>query len=159
MNDGLKIYICTGRGEGITNISAFDSALIQAGIANYNLLYLSSVIPKNSKVIVEKFISNEENYGNKLYVVMSRSDQIIAGKEAWAGLGWIQDEKGRGLFAEHRAESKDSVISLIEHSLESMKKSRNFKYGKVEYVIKGIKCHDKPVCAIAVAVYKSEDWQ
>ncbi len=41
----MKIHIGTSIGTGETELSAFDTALYNAGIANYNLLYLSSVIP------------------------------------------------------------------------------------------------------------------
>ena len=45
----MEIQISTGIGIGPTQLSAFDSALNNAGVANYNLLKLSSVIPPKSK--------------------------------------------------------------------------------------------------------------
>lgn len=159
-NHSLKIHITHGEGEGKTDISAFDAALIKAGIANYNLIYLSSVVPAGSKrVKIRKFKTPEKEYGNKLYIVMARSDQDIFGREAWAGLGWIQDKEGRGLFVEHKAENEAAVIRLIKSSLEDMRKSRKYNYGKINHVTAGIKCKNKPVCALVVAVYQSEDWK
>jgi len=155
----LQIYITSGTGEGKTNISAFDTALMNAGIANYNLIYLSSVIPKGSVLKIRKLKSKKDEYGNKLYVVMARSDQGTIGKEAWAGLGWIQDSKGRGLFAELWAESKEAVVKLIHNSLNDMKMLRSYNYGKIHYLVAGAKCKDRPVCAVVVAVYKSESWE
>jgi len=158
-NHLFKIFVTRGEGEGKTDISAFDAALMKAGIANYNLICLSSVIPNGTrKIILKKFNFREKEYGNKLYVVMARCDQEIFGREAWAGLGWIQDKEGRGLFVEHKAKSEKSVIRLIKNSLEEMKKTRRYKYGKINYLTAGIKCKDKPVCALAVAVYKTEGW-
>lgn len=155
----LKIYVTHGAGEGKTDISAFDAALMKAGISNYNLIYLSSVIPKGAKrVKPRKFKFEERDYGNKLYVVMARCDQDVFGREAWAGLGWVQDKEGRGLFVEHKAENEAAVVRLIKSSLEDMKKSRSYKYSKINYLTSGIKCKNKPVCALVVAVYRNESW-
>jgi arginine decarboxylase len=41
----LEIQVTTGTGEGPTPLAAFDAALLDAGVANYNLILLSSVIP------------------------------------------------------------------------------------------------------------------
>ena len=41
----MKIRLSSGRGEGPTPLAAFDAALLDAGVSNYNLLPLSSVIP------------------------------------------------------------------------------------------------------------------
>ncbi|MBU3964741.1 pyruvoyl-dependent arginine decarboxylase [Patescibacteria group bacterium] len=158
-NQNLQIHVTDGTGEGKTNISAFDAALMNAGIANYNLIYLSSVIPKGSMIKIRKPKSNQKEYGNRLYVVMARSDQCTIGKEAWAGLGWIQDSMGRGLFAEHWAESKEAVIKLIHNSLDDMKALRSYNYGKIHHLVMGAKCKDRPVCALVMAVYKSENWE
>lgn len=159
-NKLFKIYITHGAGEGKTDISAFDAALMKAGIANYNLIYLSSVIPKGTKKVKpRRFKFKEKDYGNRLYVVIARCDQDIFGREAWAGLGWVQDKEGRGVFVEHKAENEAAVIRLIKNSLEDMKKSRSYKYGKINYLTSGIKCKNKPVCALVAAVYKSEKWE
>jgi len=155
----LKIYITKEVGEGTTRLSAFDNALQKAGIANHNLIYLSSIIPINSEIKIAKPNISEHGYGNKLYTVMARFDQVTIGKEAWAGLGWTQDKEGRGLFVEHWAENKEAVIKLIQNSLNDMKAKRNYKYGKIEYCLAGVRCENKPVCAIVSAVFKIENWQ
>jgi len=154
----LKIYLTSGTGKGLTDISAFDAALANAGIANYNLIYLSSIIPEGSRIEIKKLKPKKAEYGRKLYVVIARHDQDTSGKEAWAGLGWSQDRIGRGLFVEHKSESKEAVIRLIRNSLKDMKKLRSYKYGRINYSVTGIKCKNKPVCAVVAAVYQSEEW-
>ena len=44
----MQIHLASGVGSGPTELAAFDAALAAAGVANYNLLYLSSVIPPAS---------------------------------------------------------------------------------------------------------------
>lgn len=47
----MKIYIAPGKGVGATELGAFDAALNDSGIANFNLIRLSSVIPPLTEVV------------------------------------------------------------------------------------------------------------
>ena len=154
----MDIIVTYGLGESETEIAAFDKALLDAGIGNYNLIFLSSVIPEGARVLVKKYEGKQKEYGYRLYVVMSKYIQTVPGKEAWAGLGWVQKEDGRGLFIEHYGDSQEEVERLIKKSLESMVRNRNEDFEKIRYKIIGTKCRDKPVCALVCAVYKSSGW-
>jgi len=83
----MKIIITHGVGEGDTEISAFDSALLDAGINNYNLIKLSSVIPPESIVKVKKINFNLGKPCERLYVVISERDEKTKGKKL--GLAWV----------------------------------------------------------------------
>lgn len=154
----MEICVTYGTGEGPTDLAAFDAALHDAGISNYNLITLSSIIPAGSRVKIRKFKQNEKEYGNKLFVVLSKKIETTVGKEAWAGLGWTQDNLGRGVFVEHWGDNKMDVEKLIASSLEHMISRRRGKYGKIRRKIVGIKCKGKPVCAVVVAIFKNEGW-
>lgn len=156
----LNIKIVRGVGMGQTSLSAFDAALWKAGIANYNLIYLSSIIPPNSKIeFIENLNENNINIGHKLYVVMARCEQMKVGKEAWAGLGWIQRKDGSGIFVEHYANNEKELDKLLQISLEDVISHRLGEWGTMKKVTSGIRCVDKPVCAIVAAVYKSDKWR
>ena len=156
----MQISIASGVGTGQTKMSAFDAALWDAGIANFNLLKLSSVIPENSQITESKKLDIDPNkdFGKRLYVVLSEKRESEKGREAWAGLGWVQREDGRGLFVEQEGAQKAEVIRLIKETLEDMTKTRNLKFGEIHYRTTGIRCEDKPVCALVAAVYLVEDW-
>lgn len=156
----MEIKVTYGKGEGPTELASFDRALYDAGVGNYNLIELSSVIPKSSEIVVKKIDWNQKEHGYKLYVVLSKSIEKTPGKEAWAGLGWItqKNNKGNGLFVEHESSSKEELNELIDKSLRSMKEYRSEEYGKINKKTEGIKCKDNPVCSVVVAVYKSEGW-
>jgi len=154
----MNIFITHGIGEGLTKLAAFDAALFDAGIANYNLIKLTSIIPPESKIIVGKLKWNKIEWGNKLYVVISSWVEEQFGEAVYVGLGWENEIKRGGIFVEHRGRTKKEVIDIIKKSLFSIKKYRLTK-GKIEKKIVGIKCVDKPVCAIVAAVYKSEGWE
>jgi len=155
----MEIKITYGVGEASTKLAAFDKALFDAGIGNYNLIKLSSIIPKRAKIKLGKIKYNQKEYGYKLYVVLSKCIETKPKKEAWAGLGWVQDQIGRGLFVEIEGSSEEEVKNLINKSLKSMEEYRSEKYGKINHKIVGIKCKNKPVCALVCAIFKSEGWK
>ncbi len=98
----MVISIVKGAGEASTPLSAFDGALKDAGVYNYNLITLSSVIPPNSEVKkIDRFETPENEWGHKLYCVMAEERSDRTGKFIAAGVGWYQLEDNRGLFVEH----------------------------------------------------------
>lgn len=158
----MKIHVTHSVGRGPTKLSAFDDALLSAGVANYNLIRLSSVIPPKSKIIEHRGVINENfgKWGDKLYVVMADQRVDIPNEEAWAGIGWIQDGKtGKGLFVEHEGHSKNTVERDIRDSLNKLVEGRkDVNFGEINVLLSGATCNGEPVCALAVAVYKSSGW-
>jgi arginine decarboxylase len=157
----MEIHVASGVASGPTELAAFDTALYVAGIANFNLLQLSSVIPPGSKVIEydDRIPSVKGEWGDRLYVVKADYRTTIPGKEAWAGIGWVIDEAtGKGLFVEHEGENKEQVERQIENSLQSLMATRGIDLGKIHMKVDGILCEHDPVCAVVIAVYRSEPW-
>jgi arginine decarboxylase len=156
----LAIQIATGTGAGPTPLAAFDAALLDAGVANYNLLCLSSVIPPASVIRRGTYATPERDYGDRLYVVMARHQTETPGATAWAGLGWTQEPAtGRGLFVELHGDDRARIEADVKATLDSMVASRPLRYGEIESAIVGAQCHGDPVCALAIAVYESQPWQ
>lgn len=160
----MKVHLSTGVGSGPTALSAFDSALNAAGIANYNLLKLSSVIPPKTELVHhDKAIPADVmpgQWGDRLYVVMAEMRATTPNTEAWAGIGWVQDKKtGKGLFVEHEGGSETTVRRDIEQSLSALMATRNVDFGPIHMKVVGKTCTHHPVCAMAVAVYQASDWE
>ncbi|MDP3890947.1 pyruvoyl-dependent arginine decarboxylase [Nocardioides sp.] len=154
----LRITVRTATGVGRTPISAFDDALHGAGVADFNLLTLSSVIPPRSDV-VRTDAPLVSQHGDKLYCVVAAAHSELRGESAWAGLGWVYDEPLGGLFVEHHSGSKESVEELIDMSLGDMVRRRGRDAGAVDRVVTGAHCTDQPVCALVVATYAVESWE
>lgn len=159
----MQIYIVPGIGTGPTKLSAFDAALNDAGVANYNLIRLSSVIPADATIktqndrIPSKIMPGK--WGDRLYIVMAEKRVDTPNTEAWAGIGWVKDKKtGCGLFVEHEGESEKTVRKDITQSLEALMATRNVDFGKIEMRVVGRTCTHLPVCALVVAVYQASDW-
>lgn len=156
----MMIYITSGIGSAPTQLGAFDAALWDAGIANYNLIKLSSIVPRGTKIVSKRLSQNgNKDFGNKLYLVLAEKLETERGRDAWAGIGWVQSKDGKGLFVEHHGSKKEEVVNLIDLTLESMARYRKEKFGKIHRRLVGIRCKSEPVCAVVAAVYKSEDWQ
>ena len=155
----MKIYIAPGKGVGTTELGAFDAALNDSGIANFNLIRLSSVIPPSTEVVeVERIPEIKGEWGDRLYVVQAHYETSVPGKEAWAGVGWVIDETGKGLFVEHEGESEEFVRTSITHTLSDLMKTRETDFGQIYMMVEGATCDEHPVAAMVTAVYKAESW-
>lgn len=45
------VHLAASSAEGITSLSAFDSALMKVGLADYNLLKVSSIFPPGAQLV------------------------------------------------------------------------------------------------------------
>jgi len=164
----MEIKVVSGVGLGKTILSAFDNALKDAGVYNYNLITLSSIIPPDSKVSkIRRYKTPYSEYGHKLYVVKAeyRSDEI--GKFIAAGIGWYQLEDGRGIFVEHEIKGEtqiavESEINLrIKNSLKDLAHFRRIKFdeSKMKFAISLTQIKDHPTCVLVLAIYQSESWE
>ena len=156
----MKINMASGTGVGPTELAAFDNALVNAGVANFNIIYLSSVLPTNSEVVVnEEPIIPEGAWGDRLYVVLAQKRTSRRNEEAWAGIGWMQDpETKKGLLVEHEGHTETEVKSDIENSLRGLAENRGMKFGPINMKVVGKKCISLPVCALVTAVFESQRW-
>lgn len=162
----MNIVISSGEGSGGTTLSAFDAALADAGIANLNLLCLSSVIPPRTRVRCGSRTDAlaafpEVAWGDRLYCVLAESRADRPGQEAWAGIGWWQDDDGRGVFVEHHGHDEAEVTSDLECSLRECvaRRGRCLERGRWHTAVNGTRCLDRPVCALVVATYETQGWR
>lgn len=163
----MNVFISKGKGHGNTSLSAFDAALKDAGVFNYNLIVLSSIIPKGTKINLKKFKSKKDEYGYKLYVIKAEKRGGEVGLVVGAALGWYQEIDGRGAFVEHtetgrtEQEVEGKLKEDVEKSIMDLCKSRKFKFDrkKLEILTSITKVRKRPACALVIAVYQSEGWK
>lgn len=161
---GLEIPLVAGSGTGPTKLAAFDAALRGIGVANYNLIRLSSVIPPGGVLTRSRgSLSPPGGWGDRLYVVTADARTDIPGTHAWAGIGWAQDPyTGRGLLVEHEGHTEADVTADIGATLTSMREGRGGTGDQLTHqqiLTAGITCTDEPVCALVMAVFAAEAWQ
>lgn len=158
----MTISVSGGAGEGQTPLSAFDASLRAAGVENFNLVRLSSVIPPQaqvSQVVGSNQLRGE--WGDRLYCVYAEQRATVPGDEAWAGIGWVfcNDTRAGGLFVEHEGSSRAFVEDSITGSLADLTAGRPQSFGPIHMQLASTRCIDRPVCALVVAAYETEPWR
>lgn len=163
----MEIVITKGSGHGSTFISAFDAALQDAGVSNYNLIRLSSVIPPHAKITQKKYITRDEEFGQRLYMVMAEMRSDVVGEWVGSGIGWYQLSTGAGLFVEHeftgttKEELEKRLRDTITNSLRDMCGFRGYEFSEsmIAMELATMQVKDRQVaCALILAVYKAEPW-
>lgn len=153
------IVLSRGVGSGPTSLAAFDDALGDAGVANYNLVTLSSVIPPGSRIERRRWLTPESHWGRRLYCVLSQARATRPGQVVHAGIGWVQGQAaGQGLFVELHDDDRDRLQRDLEATLGSMQRRRGITLGPVHTEIASARCDTQPACALVIAVYASAPW-
>ena len=167
---GLRIPVVSAVGHGRTPISSFDHALWRSGIANYNLLPMTSVIPPGSEVVVGARCDRPpEEFGHKLFVVKAEARSVLPGAVVAAGLAWAQWGDGRGVFVEHHAEacgeSPEAVeAALSEHLLAALRdlcavRGVVYEEPRVRSRVAVARVGREATTALVVAAYQAEGWR
>lgn len=162
----MEIYVISTYGTGNTSLSAYDNALKNAGILNYNIIPLSSVIPVRATVVRKKKYKLPANQvGFRLYVVMAEARTNLLGTTIGVGLGWYVFDQG-GVFVEHSSEGgspdavTDELKTSIFTSLADLCRNRNkpFQKSRVQYELAVCPPKPSPRSALTIAIYKAEPW-
>ncbi|GAB3093232.1 pyruvoyl-dependent arginine decarboxylase [Isoptericola nanjingensis] len=162
MTEPLTIRVSTGTGTGRTTLAAFDAALVAAGVGDFNLVRLSSVVPPGSGVLeVDGRDQLRGEHGDALYCVYAAGHASLPGHEAWAGVAWSRrdDGSGAGLFVEHDGPSHEQVETDLTHSLDDLSAIRGGAYHQEGRRITGLACETLPVCAVVVATFRRAGWE
>ena len=155
-----QIPILRATGTGGTTLSAFHHALENVGLAHYNLVRLSSVIPPETSIdATGKAPTPTGQWGDKLYCVYAQQHATTLGEEAWAGIGWAQRLDGKGgLFVEHEGTSEAFVTTAIRTSLHDLLTGRETEFSAPDWVLGSAVCTGEPVCSLVLAPYETAPW-
>jgi arginine decarboxylase len=163
----MQIPVVAGVGRGRTPLSAFDDALRDCGVLNYNLIRLSSVIPPGTTVVeLDRACAPVDEHGDRLYVVMAELRSAAAGRGIAAGIGWFQWGDGRGVFVEHEAEmastveAEAAVLDQVHSSLGDLCRARGVRFDgrAVEVRLVSAEVGVEPAAVLVLAVYGGQRW-
>ena len=158
---GLQIRLSCSYAHGPTRLAAFDAALVAAGLANFNLLPLSSIIPLDATVAVVAPAEQLKGvHGDLLYCVYAASYATKPGAQAWAGIAWAlqNDGSGAGLFVEHSSATEVDLNAQLDATLGAMVENRGDSFIPAGRLISSATCTDTPVAALVVASYQTAGW-
>jgi arginine decarboxylase len=121
------IRVAAGVATGPTEIASYDAALAEAGLHNYNLVTVSSVVPADATIEVVDNVPDLGPAGNQLTVIQSRATTTEPGRVT-AGLGWATGP-GPGLFYEEAAEAdRETVRERITEGLAAGRGLRDWTF-------------------------------
>jgi len=124
----MPIELVWGTGSARTELGAFDAALSDANVHNYNLIELSSIVPEGATV--ERVGSLEPGRwttGDLLAVVLASNTSATEGDRIAAGLGWALAAEG-GVFMENDGPTVEACERLLDANLADAKAIRDWQW-------------------------------
>lgn len=154
-----SIYVAWGSGRAPTAMSAYDAALADANLHNYNLVPVSSVIPADATVEVapEGTAPDLGPAGNRLTVVEAHAN-AAGPTHISASLGWATGP-GPGLFYEV-ADTTDAedVEQRVRTGLDAGRDLRDWEFTDEE--VRTVSIDAEPgeyASVVVVAAYGESD--
>jgi arginine decarboxylase len=149
------IRVAWGSGVGPTAMASFDAALADAGVCDYNLVTLSSVVPAGATVEAVGTAPDLGPAGEALYCVQARRTlEPAADGPARVALGWAREADGRGLFYEAGGTDADAVRGTVERGLAAGLDLREWTPADRDVVVETTPADpDRYATAVAVAAY------
>ncbi len=145
------IRLVWGDGVGPTEKAAFDAALADAGLHQYNLRRLSSVIPAETRLEHVGTAPNLGPTGNVLDVVLAEQTSQ-PGARAAAGLAWARDDSG-GVFYEVGDHDPETVTELLQAGIERGTAMRGIEEPVETRVVTAGPAPERYTSAVVAAVY------
>ena len=147
-----RIRVAAGVGTGGTETAAYDAALADAGVGDYNLVRVSSVVPAGAAVERVQRIPDLGPAGNRLTVVEGRASTDGADSVA-AGIGWATGP-GPGLFYEESGSDPETVRETIAAGLEEGAALRDWRLPEREVLVESARGEPGTyTTVVAVAAY------
>jgi arginine decarboxylase len=155
-----KVILTSGIGIGSTKLNAFDNALLNAGIGNFNLLQASSIIPPKAEIIYltkdkrEKLLPKIGSVVPTVYCYIY-GEKVGSKIAAVLGLGIPKNyKKQNGVIFEFAGSdiTKYKAEKLVREMIKEALRVRNLEIEEIKFV--GIDClvKKKYTCVIAAAL-------
>lgn len=121
-----QFTMVAGCGTGHTALNAFDNALQNAGVGNYNLIRVSSILPP----LCKESINIKIPHGALLPVAYSTISSSNIGEEIVAaiGIGIPSDPNNIGVIMEYSAKgSSVDAEKIVKQMVEDAMNNRNIQ--------------------------------
>jgi len=119
-----KVFFTKGVGRHKSKLGSFERALRDAGIAQYNLVEVSSIFPPNAEMISREEGVSQLKPGQIVYIVLARnsSDEYNRMIAASVGLAIPKDRSRYGYLSEHHSfgETEDVAGEYAEELAAEM---------------------------------------
>jgi arginine decarboxylase len=107
------MFLTKGVGVDKNRLSSFELALRAAGIERFNLVYVSSILPPDCKIVTRTVGLKELVDGQIVYCVMARNETNEANRLISASIGVATPKNKRqyGYLSEHHAFGQTAEIA------------------------------------------------
>lgn len=147
------IRIVWGSGHAPTGLAAFDAALADAGVHQYNLRSLSSVIPADVDIEKAGTAPDLGPTGEAVDAVIARQSSA-PGARAAAGLAWTHGEDGTGIFYEAGNHDPETVERQLRTGMEHGCAIRDIETADIQTrVVTAAPTDEDYSAAVCLAVY------
>lgn len=109
-----RFWLTSGVAEGETELNAFDNALLRAGIGNYNLVKVSSILPKMAEL---QESGPDLPEGTLLAVVLGVATSAQPGSRLCSCVGVGRSRESHGIIMEY---SGDASVVEAERIVKCM---------------------------------------
>ncbi|SDR34582.1 pyruvoyl-dependent arginine decarboxylase [Natronobacterium texcoconense] len=159
------IRVVWGSASAPTAMSSYDAALADAGIENYNLVSVSSVIPAGVDVEAVGTAPDLGPAGERLTVVEARATTAGPGSVS-AALAWSQSRSddsasklGPGLFYEAAGEiDPEDVERRVREGIATGQELRDWEFDETQVAVENGQADSGTyTTAVVVAVYGDSD--
>ena len=149
------IHVAGGIGRAQTPMAAYDAALADANLHNYNLVAVSSVIPADAEIEAVDRAPDLGPAGNRLTVVEGRS--IVGPNEpavtAATAIAWATGP-GPGLFYEVSGTDADAVAREARRGLDAGCELREWTFTDRDAVVTAVDAESQGhTAAVVLAAY------
>ncbi len=165
------IRVVWGSGTGPTETAAYDAALAEAGVHDYNLVTVSSVVPADPAVETVGTAPALGPVGEGLTVVQARAGVAPTGgaesgdrgspaddpderAPVVAAVGWARSADGPGVFYEADGRDPEHVRETVADGLQRGCALREWEPVDNELVVRAAApAPDRHTCVVVCAVY------
>ncbi len=142
------VSLTSGHAEGIDELTAFDNALKAAGIADLNLLKVSSIVPQGSRLVPLR----EFPVGSLVPTVYAQAYSDKPGETVAAAVGLGLSPDGRGVIMEgHGVGTREEMEALVRRRVEAAFRERGLELHEY-HVVSAEHTVVRHGCAVAAAV-------
>ena len=147
-----KFFVTQSSGVSmVSDLNAFDKALISAGIGEQNLVSVSSVIP----IGAERIDICEMPMGAVTHCVLAQM-RGCEGETIAAGIAYTYRKDGKGGYVAegHIHGSADSLREILKWKMDEMSRLRGVEFEEIQYAIEELSIPmDHYGCCVASLVF------
>jgi len=147
------VSIVAGGGEGRTELTAFDRALMDAGIANLNFVRVTSILPADTRIIaVPAFVP-----GMLTPAVYAKIDSHTPGERIAAAVGMGLSHHSYGVIMEYsHSGTGENAESIVRNMVEEAMALRDLPVADIKVAVKE-HVVQRIGCAVAAVVFWPDD--